>query len=384
MVLNGEVSGEASGSLTIDGGEGSVVLVTPKLYSGNNIVDITVDETTYHIYAPDPNNVEIDELLGTGVHIGTITIDDTPYKLYAPAPDSPTEVIVTPDFLTGLKIASITVNGDVADIYIPTPITASANSNIDTGTLIGSITINGVVTYFRCPDYSGDVSDLKTRMTAAEGNITSLSTRMGTAEGNITSLGNRMGTAEGNITNLQNRMGTAEGYITSFGTRITGAENDITGLKSVDNTLADDIAPSYDITATYSVGDYVMYQKELYKCVTAVETPETFDIDKWEAVNTGEELNEIKSSLSGFTGMKTLRATTPTTINTNVKIIDDSTLYGNWLTIGYMILYNNTYFMWLSDTSVKSLRIQADGLYINMGVSIGECPIWIILSKMPS
>jgi len=151
-------------------------------------------------------------------------------------------------------------------------------------------------------------------------------------------------------------------------------------ISSIKNMISDE----YDDSADYDVGDYCIHDNVRYCCNTEISGGETWNSAHWDVEKVDDDITEINSALSGFTGMKTLRATTPTTINTNVKIIDDSTLYGNWLTIGYMILYNNTYFMWLSDTSVKSLRIQADGLYINMGVNIGECPIWIIFSKMPS
>jgi hypothetical protein len=42
---------------------------------------------------------------------------------------------------------------------------------------------------------------------------------------------------------------------------------------------------TYDDTATYAVNDIVRYQGYAYKCITAVETPETFDPNKWTQVN---------------------------------------------------------------------------------------------------
>lgn len=41
------------------------------------------------------------------------------------------------------------------------------------------------------------------------------------------------------------------------------------------------IANAYDDTATYAVGDYVMYGGKLYKCTTAVSTAEDFEPTKW-------------------------------------------------------------------------------------------------------
>lgn len=50
------------------------------------------------------------------------------------------------------------------------------------------------------------------------------------------------------------------------------------------------IAENYDETATYVVGDYVIYDGLLYKCVTAVTTAETFDPTKWTHVVVTDEM----------------------------------------------------------------------------------------------
>ena len=60
----------------------------------------------------------------------------------------------------------------------------------------------------------------------------------------------------------------------------------------------DDIAPEYDATATYSVGDYVTYNKTLYKCATAITTAEAFDDTKWTAVKVGGELKSHDARIS--------------------------------------------------------------------------------------
>ena len=60
----------------------------------------------------------------------------------------------------------------------------------------------------------------------------------------------------------------------------------------------DDIAPEYDATATYSVGDYVTYNKTLYRCTTAITTAEAFDDTKWTAVKVGGELKSHDARIS--------------------------------------------------------------------------------------
>jgi len=62
-------------------------------------------------------------------------------------------------------------------------------------------------------------------------------------------------------------------------------------------TFADDLAagkweyirdyvPDYSSNSTYSVGDEVIYNSNIYQCVVAVETPEAFDSDKWVQIGT--------------------------------------------------------------------------------------------------
>lgn len=66
----------------------------------------------------------------------------------------------------------------------------------------------------------------------------------------------------------------------------------------------DDLAPEYDATATYSVGDYVTYNKTLYRCITAIATAEAFDDTKWTAVKVGGELKSHDTRISTLDGIR--------------------------------------------------------------------------------
>lgn len=68
---------------------GSSVSVTPKATSGTNIAEITVDGTTYQLYAPTSgggsgSTVTAEATLTEGTQIGKITIDGKETVLYAP------------------------------------------------------------------------------------------------------------------------------------------------------------------------------------------------------------------------------------------------------------------------------------------------------------
>lgn len=48
------------------------------------------------------------------------------------------------------------------------------------------------------------------------------------------------------------------------------------------------LAPAYDPTITYAIDALVTAEGKLYKCIVAVDTPEQFDINKWDDVTTSE------------------------------------------------------------------------------------------------
>ena len=54
--------------------------------------------------------------------------------------------------------------------------------------------------------------------------------------------------------------------------------------------MADTIAPLYDNTLTYVVGDYCTYDNKLYQCVTAISTPEDFNLNNWKKTSFAKEL----------------------------------------------------------------------------------------------
>lgn len=80
-----------------------------------------------------------------------------------------------------------------------------------------------------------------------------------------------------------------------------------------DNDANGNLADDYDSTATYSIGDYAVYEGVLYRCITAVSTAEDFDDDKWESVL-------ITDVMGGGGGGSTVSITP--TLSTGTKIAD--------------------------------------------------------------
>ena len=71
-----------------------------------------------------------------------------------------------------------------------------------------------------------------------------------------------------------------------------------------DNALAADIAEAlgdlaavYSTSATYAVGDYCIYQGQLYRCTTAITTAEAWTSGHWSAVALGDDTRDLRSAL---------------------------------------------------------------------------------------
>ena len=60
------------------------------------------------------------------------------------------------------------------------------------------------------------------------------------------------------------------------------------------------IAPVYSPTSTYSVGDYCMYEGQLYQCNTAISTAEAWNPSHWSGVTVVSLTNGIATDLADF------------------------------------------------------------------------------------
>jgi hypothetical protein len=59
-----------------------------------------------------------------------------------------------------------------------------------------------------------------------------------------------------------------------------------------------DLADAYDSTSTYNVGDFVIYNNILYRCITAITVPESFDGTHWVRTTVEEIITQINSNLA--------------------------------------------------------------------------------------
>lgn len=88
-----------------------------------------------------------------------------------------------------------------------------------------------------------------------------------------------------------------------------------------------DIAPAYDPTSTYAVGDIVSYDGDIYKCNTAISVAEAWDSTHWTRKSVQELIEENVPDLSGYvatTGAQTIAGTKTFTGNVKFNSIINS------------------------------------------------------------
>lgn len=82
----------------------------------------------------------------------------------------------------------------------------------------------------------------------------------------------------------------------------TGAGSDSQALASTPRSLYYfanySIAPYYSASKTYAVGDKVRYTYYIYECITAIETPEAWNAEHWQQVDTlQEQIDAINTTI---------------------------------------------------------------------------------------
>lgn len=86
-----------------------------------------------------------------------------------------------------------------------------------------------------------------------------------------------------------------------------------------DKADLEDLAPAYDNTSTYAIGDVVSYQGVIYKCSTTVSVAEDFDSTKW-TQKTIEELIQEVAPTDGVTTNTTQTITGAKTFDNDVTL----------------------------------------------------------------
>lgn len=85
-------------------------------------------------------------------------------------------------------------------------------------------------------------------------------------------------------------------------------------LESFKVTMGTEIGvDEYSSSKTYAVGDYCIYTNTIYKCKTAITTPEAFNSSKWDATSIANELMSTNRDLSNLVKSTIVSGTTTAT-----------------------------------------------------------------------
>ena len=71
-------------------------------------------------------------------------------------------------------------------------------------------------------------------------------------------------------------------------------ENISTGIS------ADMLAEDYSANKTYSIGDYVIYNNQLYTCIYEITAPEGWNSAHWQIANLGDGISHLNNAISDF------------------------------------------------------------------------------------
>lgn len=102
-------------------------------------------------------------------------------------------------------------------------------------------------------------------------------------------------TIDTNLKSVSDVADAASSTATTADTKATNAATSASGANTKADALTSSIADTYSTTDTYAVGDKVMRNNLLYRCITAVTTPGAFDPAAWERV-TVEDLTDANAT----------------------------------------------------------------------------------------
>jgi hypothetical protein len=140
------------------------------------------------------------------------------------------------------------------------------------------------------------------------------------------------------------------------------------------------LAPAYDHTLTYEVGDLVMYETLLYECITAVTTPEAWDSTKWqraylsENAGGGGNANVTEISYSQYS-LLTPAEKANGTIYMVTDDPNDSASGGGGGGVNYSTTEQNTGLKWIDGKDIyqksftRTNQVYGGGMTFDTGVS---------------
>lgn len=162
-------------------------------------------------------------------------------------------------------------------------------------------TTNYELSQFVETDKPGWLTDYNSDMRIIDSNLKSVSDVASGASGSLSALTDRVTAAEGAITTNANDIDALEARADVLEAQAQSMSGTIANIQTEQITqnagieaateLGYNLARPYDSASTYAVGDYVLFQNTLYKCITAVPVGEAFVPAKWLAIKATDEIS---------------------------------------------------------------------------------------------
>ena len=119
-------------------------------------------------------------------------------------------------------------------------------------------------------------------------------------------------TYKASITQLSTEIGEGQTFsnLQTTNKNLVGAINEVAQGGGGGGSSNANLAPDYDATSTYAVGDWCIYNGTLYQCTTAITVAEAFDPTHWTAKKVVDAFDDIDTALSGKVDTSDFLATT--------------------------------------------------------------------------
>lgn len=125
------------------------------------------------------------------------------------------------------------------------------------------------------------------------------------------------------------------------------------------------IAEAYDSTQTYDVGDVVMYEGLLYKCITAITVAEAWDSTKWERTTAATSGGGGNANVTEITYAQYTNLTPAEKANGTIYCVtddpSDSAGGGGGGGVNYSTTEQNTGLKWIDGKDIYQKSIFVDG-----------------------
>lgn len=164
-------------------------------------------------------------------------------------------------------------------------------------------------------------------------------------------------------------------------TSITTNVNNIAQLNTKIAHVTNSISDSYSSSSTYAVGDLCIYNNVLYRCTTAITTPESWSSVKWTATTIKAELNSaiatVNNTIDNVIEEKDL-VFTISSVNSLPKTFTNSLITAdhvlNWASLSNPAAQTG-------DWTVTTARSGSTGTVTISGTISGTTNITLVLTK---